>query len=100
MFEHFLDLSLSVLKSYPQITSLNVALSSYLHREHHHVRGVAPLRVRVRPYRRHFLHLSHPDGAADGGADHPDVALAHDRRRAAELGLLRRLACVLAQVHR
>lgn len=69
-------------------------------RQHHHVRSAAALRVRVRPHRCHFLHLPHPDWTADGGPHHSDVALAHDRRRAPELGLLRRLTRLPARVHR
>lgn len=71
-----------------------------LHRKHHHVRSAAALRVRVRAHRGHLLHLSDPDGAADGGADHSDVALADDRGRAPQLGLLRRLTRLPARVHR
>lgn len=71
-----------------------------LHREHHHVRSSAALWVRVCPHCSHFLHIPHPDGAADGGADRSDVALAHDRRRAPELGVLHRLTHVPAWVHR
>lgn len=82
----------------------NAALSLYavaaLHRKHHHVRSTAALRVWVRAHRRHLLHLADPDGAADGGSDHSDVALAHDRGRAPELGLLRRLTRLPARVHR
>lgn len=78
----------------------SVSALAVLHRKHHHVRSAAALRVRVRPHRRHLLHLADPDGAADGGSDHPDVALAHDRWRAPELGLLRRLARLPARVHR
>lgn len=71
-----------------------------LHRQHHHVRRPAALRVRVRPYCCHFLHLAHPDRAADGGTDHSDVALAHDGRRAAELGVLRRFSGLPARIYR
>lgn len=71
-----------------------------LYRKHHHVRGAAALRVGVRPHCGHFLHLAHSNGAADGGADHSDVALAHDRGRAPQPGLLRRLTRLPARVHR
>lgn len=79
---------------------LSLCAVAALRRKHHHVRRAAALRVRVRAHRRHLLHLADPDGAADGGSDHSDVALAHDRGRAPQLGLLRRLARLPARVHR
>ncbi|XP_034498197.1 probable phospholipid-transporting ATPase IIB isoform X7 [Ailuropoda melanoleuca] len=70
-----------------------LGVDQYLPRRHPHVRGSAPVRVRVCARGGHLLHGPHPHRAAHGGPDRQDVALADGSGRGPQLGLLRGLAC-------
>ncbi len=82
------------------IIIFNICVLWRLFREHHHVRGSAAVRVGVCAHRGDLVHVSDPDGAADGGADRADVALADDRSRTPQSGLLHRIPRLLTRVHR
>lgn len=57
-------------------------------RGHPHVWRASALRVWVCARGGHLVHSSDPDRAADGGTDHPDLALAHGDGPVLQPGLL------------